>query len=76
MTKVLQKEPSKEITITDQSKLMEKMMKQMKELMEGKRRPSTDRSTVKCFRCQEMGHYASSCTAKKPVWGERPEEKS
>ena len=75
-TKVLQKEPVNEMPMTDQSKMLEEMMKQMKELMEGRRRPRTDRSTVKCFRCQEMGHYASSCTAEKPVWrGERTEEK-
>ena len=41
---------------------------------QGTPKPKLDKSTKKCYRCQQMGHFASECTAVKPV--PRKEEKS
>ena len=54
---------------------LEEMMKEMKGMMEQRRKPRTDRATVKCFRCQAMGHYASECVAEKPIYRDQREEK-
>ena len=50
--------------------LMESLMNQIKETLLSKRedRPRIDRSKLRCYRCQEMGHYASECPADKPVY--------
>ena len=65
------KEEVKETTVkpvvvaetSESEKRMLAMMNEMKGLLEYRRKPRVDRATVKCFRCQEMGHYAAECTA-------------
>ena len=64
------KEPS------ESEKTMITMMNEMRGLWEYRRKPKVDRATVKCFRCQEMGHYAAECTADKPAWRERKREET
>ena len=59
------------VEISESEKRMVAMMNEMKGLLEYRRKPKVDRATVKCFRCQDMGHYAAECTAEKPVWRER-----
>ena len=61
---------------SESEKRMVAMMNEMKGLLEYRRKPKVDRATVKCFRCQDMGHYAAECTAEKPVWRERRREET
>ena len=79
-TKEVVKEPVVKPTIVNEPSESEKkmiaMMNEMKGLLEYRRKPKVDRATVKCFRCQDMGHYAAECTAEKPVWRERKREET
>ena len=49
--------------------VFEDMCRRIYETMNSKRidRPRTDRSTIRCYRCQENGHFASECQAPNPV---------
>ena len=62
------------VELSENEKRLMAMMEEMKGLLDYKKRPKLDRATVKCFRCQETGHFAAECTADKPVWRERKRE--
>ena len=59
-------------TLTDAipKEVLSDLMDQIRASLVQKRedRPRVDRSKVRCYRCQEMGHYASECQADKPVY--------
>ena len=38
-----------------------------KKILLAGRRPRVDRNTVKCYRCQVIGHFTAECKAEKPV---------
>ena len=61
---------------SENEKRLMAMMEEMKGLLDYQKRPKLDRATVKCFRCQETGHFAAECTAEKPVWRERKREET
>ena len=59
--------PSDAESISSASEMIQDLMKQLSEALKGGR-PRIDRTKVRCYRCQDFGHYASECTAVKPVY--------
>ena len=38
------------------------------------RNTSKDKSSCKCWKCRELGHYSNECQKEKKIWGENKEE--
>ena len=48
--------------------LIESLIKKIHEGFRNQRRPPLDKTRMRCYRCQKMGHLAAECMAERPIY--------